>query len=130
MRWQGSGVVVLNPTLEFEPIESSPVNGSAYGGLHLERHLLRAAQPALREVGRVAGVSGSSSRLNLPFSAEPFVSHSQMVYELNPIASISAVLRASLARLDSNFWSQKLRFVVGVVAWAQLGWRCQKHPFT
>jgi hypothetical protein len=31
-RW-GSGVVVFNPAVEFEPIEASPLNGAAYHGL-------------------------------------------------------------------------------------------------
>lgn len=58
------------------------------------------------------------------------VSHSQIVITLHPADLSAAALRASRSTFAENFFSQNSRLVLGVEEAWQLGWRCQKQPWT
>ena len=58
------------------------------------------------------------------------VSHSQMVITRQPAARSAARFLASLETFSSNLAFQNSERVLGIVAFTQPTWRCQKHPCT
>lgn len=72
-----------------------------------------------------------NSRLSRTFKAtKSFVSHSHTISTRQPSSCSWASFRASRATFPSNFGIQNSCRVLGVVAYLQPGWRCQKQPCT
>lgn len=82
--------------------------------------------------GRTAHWSSTPSRAAARFSASVFfrASHSQTTTTRIPSCSSRFFFMASRRELSSNLVDQNRTFVLGTVAYLQLGCLCQKHPWT
>lgn len=58
------------------------------------------------------------------------VSHSQIISDRQPIRVSSKIVLWSRTTVRSNLSRQNFTFDLGIVAFAQPGWRCQKQPCT